>query len=76
MCVVVQCPQYHHGLWHPIFCLGLWRGAGIALSEMLLPTASVFVKRLLGFRGQVLGGAVSLWACTVITGVASAAMFR
>jgi hypothetical protein len=32
----------------------------VTLGEMLLPTASVFVKRLLGFRGQVLGGAVSL----------------
>jgi hypothetical protein len=56
VCVLfMQCQRYHHGLLYLIFCLGLWRGAGIALSEMLLPMGSVFVKRLLGFRGQVLG---------------------
>jgi hypothetical protein len=56
VCVLfMQYQRYHHGLWHPILSLGLWRGGNVTLNECWLLTAGVFVKRLLGFRGQVLG---------------------
>jgi hypothetical protein len=53
---VVQCQRYQHGLSYLISSLRLWRGGGVALNEMQLLMACVFVKGLFGFLGGVLGG--------------------
>jgi hypothetical protein len=50
----MQCQQYHHGLLYLILSLRLWRGGNVTLNECWLLTAGVFVKRFLGFLGQVL----------------------
>jgi hypothetical protein len=52
----MQCQRYHHGLWHPILSLGLWRGGDVTRSWFGCARRPFFVKVLFGFLRQVLDG--------------------